>query len=358
MSIAMQPTDDENRRPDHTEIDTQSQVVGPAAPAPDETTSSTRPIDAPSRRVADAVLLLYADTLTDIETTRIGMENRLRSLLSEEDWGKGVNPHLPEVAVLQALLAQLQGIEHGAELVLKRAMRAHPLGPWVKGTVGIGEKQGARLLAAIGDPAGRPNVAKLWAYCGLHVILPAGHQSDETQLRLAAGEDPSASRGQSTFEAHRTGAPTGSTSHPGDQPQSVPQDPIVAGVAPSRKKGQKANWSGAAKMRVYLVAESCIKQARSPYREVYDAGRVKYAESVHAHPCPRCGPAGHPAVVGTALSLGHQHARAMRLVMKEILKDLWVEARRLESVSDDPGVAAGTMDESGRRSPNNGGDRS
>jgi hypothetical protein len=39
-------------------------------------------------------------------------------------------------------------------------MRAHPLGPWVKRTTGVGEKTGARLLAAIGDPAALPSVKK------------------------------------------------------------------------------------------------------------------------------------------------------------------------------------------------------
>jgi hypothetical protein len=33
--------------------------------------------------------------------------------------------------------------------------------------------------------------------------------------------------------------------------------------------------------------------------------------------------------MGTPLSPGHQHARAVRIVAKEILKDLWIEARNL-----------------------------
>jgi hypothetical protein len=106
-----------------------------------------------------------------------------------------------------------------------------------------------------------------------------------------------------------------------------------AGVAPTRARGQRANWSTTAKTRAYLVAESCIKQARSPYRAVYDDGRKKYEDALHPAPCKRCGPSGKPAETGSPLSAGHQHARAMRLVMKEILKDLWRESKRIHETA-------------------------
>src|SRR5690606_16891250 len=93
--------------------------------------------------------------------------------------------------------------------------------------------------------------------------------------------------------------------------------------------GEKANWNPQIKMRTYLIAESCIKQMDSPYRAVYDAARTKYADAVHSEECRRCGPSGKPAPVGSPLSDGHKHARAMRLVSKEILRDLWIEARRV-----------------------------
>ena len=80
-------------------------------------------------------------------------------------------------------------------------------------------------------------------------------------------------------------------------------------------------------MRAYLAAESCMKQRESPYRAVYDATRVKYADAVHSAECARCGPSGHPAMPGSALSDGHKHARGLRAVAKEILRDLWREAR-------------------------------
>jgi hypothetical protein len=248
---------------------------------------------------ADALLLLYADALDDLERVRIATENRARSLAQV----KGMDG-TPEQARLDGLTSGLAALEHDAELQLKRALRQHPLGPWVKRVVGIGEKQGARLLAAIGDPAERRTVSQLWAYCGYHVLHPDHHAVD-THAEIV-GVDPSGGPSQSATDAQ--------TAH--------------AGVAPSRRKGQRANWNSTAKMRAFLCAESCVKQAKSPYRAVYDAGRAKYADAIHAHPCARCGPSGKPAEIGSPLSAGHQHARALRLVAKAILRDLWVEARR------------------------------
>lgn len=249
---------------------------------------------------ADALLLIYADALDDLERVRIATENRVRSLVQV----KGMEG-TAEQARLEGLTEALHALEHGAELELKRALRQHPLGLWVRRTVGIGEKQGARLLAAIGDPAERRTVSQLWAYCGYHVLHPGQLPADTQQID--AGVDPSSDPGHGPGGAQRG----------------------FAGVAPSRRKGQKANWNSTAKMRAFLVAESCIKQARSPYRSVYETARTKYADATHQHPCPRCGPSGKPAAPGSPLSAGHQHARALRLVAKAILRDLWIEARRV-----------------------------
>lgn len=193
----------------------------------------------------DALLLILADTLDDLERQRIATMNRLRAL----ETAKGM-PDSPEARFMLELGRQLEALEHGAELELKRAMRIHPLAPWVKRTIGVGEKQGARLLAAIGDPAERSNPAKLWAYCGLHV---------------------------------------------------------VDGRRPRRVRGVQCNWSNTAKMRARLIAESCIKQAHSPYRPVYDREREKWATRDTTD--------------------GHRHNHALAVVAKAMLLDLWREAR-------------------------------
>ncbi len=48
------------------------------------------------------------------------------------------------------------------------------------------------------------------------------------------------------------------------------------------------------------------------------------ADKTHTVECVRCGPSGKPAQPGSPWSKGHQHAHALRVVGKEILRDLWV----------------------------------
>jgi hypothetical protein len=367
---------------------------------PDSPPAVAMEVSAPTvaaRRLADAILLLRAEALSDLEATRIANENRLRSLRQDYGLSEG-----PEIAAQTGLVQAIAELEHRAELELKRALRKHPLGAWVKTTQGVGEKQGARLIAAIGDPYwhsvhDRPRlVSELWAYSGLHVLHPGqrtagdqmkharvqsdlhpGHPTSETPVKPAgmeqttvgnAGTDAhirpaDGSPGRTTNDDHalRAGAQTSvghnfvdphtdhadgqnsagqrgadaHTAHAGGPSDAIgltcteAHRPDAGGVAPRRQRGQKANWNGAVKTRAYLVAESCIKKRDSPYRPVYDTGRAKYTDALHNHPCVRCGPAGKPAQPGSPLSLGHQHARAMRLVMKAILLDLWLESKRL-----------------------------
>ncbi len=275
--------------------------AGPGQPAANPFTDPTHP-----SLLADPLLALAADVLDDLEKVRVANENRLRQLTRSvadsdgQERGFGLDESHPDVARLAALVDMLAAAEHQAELNLARLLRAHPLGPWVAAQKGIGAKQGARLLAAIGDPYwndlhGRPRtVSELWAFCGYHVIRTP-----------ASGQMP-----------HGTGD-TQSTS---------------AGVAPRRQRGQQSNWSETARKRAWLVAVSCMK-ATGPYRAVYDATRARYAEAIHAGPCIRCGPAGKPAPAGSALSDGHKHARALRAVAKEVLRDLWRESRALHHTS-------------------------
>lgn len=200
--------------------------------------------DPPTTTVASE-LLFCAEFLDDTERIRIATENRLRSMLAD---GNDATPYA-------GLLARLEQLEHEATLALRRVMRQHPLGAWVKQSKGVGEKQGARLIAAIGTVAynhaedrPRRGPAELWAYCG-----------------YAPGQ--------------------------------------------KRKKGVKANWNATAKMRANRVAESCIKQMGSPYRVIYDKARASWADR--------------------DVKDGHKHNHALRVTAKEILKDLFLEARTI-----------------------------
>jgi hypothetical protein len=315
-------------------------TTGAATPSPEASVSAEPTRTAPAKRPAasnrvspvlsDPLLNLAVDILGDLEKVRIANENRLRQLTRDEtdadgeERGFGLTLDHPDVARQAALVRALKCerkaaaekhrgccLEHDAELNLAKHLRRHPLGPWVKAQRGVGEKQGARLLAAVGDPYwntlhDRPRtVSELWSYCGYHV-LPVGHGRTGTHSRIADGSQAG-------------GNP--------DQTRNEPQAAVV-GVAATRARGQKANWSATAKMRAYLVAVSCMKTT-GPYRDVYEQAREKYADTLHPAECRRCGPAGQPAAAGSPRSAGHQHAMALRVVAKEVLKDLWREAKRL-----------------------------
>lgn len=206
-----------------------------------------------------AELRTAAESLNDIERVRIAVENRHRAI---EQGATGKAPTtLLHTKADTGVLASLQHAEKLQIKNLERTIGAMPEGEWIKRTPGVGLKQGARLVASIGDPLwneasdrARRGPAELWAYCGLHVI---------------------------------------------------------DGEAPRRRKGKIANWNAEAKMRAYLVAESCIKvvgsdtRQRSPFRDVYEARRA-HTEQTHPE--------------WTDL---HSHRDALRVVAKAVLKDLW-----------------------------------
>lgn len=222
-------------------------------------------------------VLCLAENLHDIEGARIAMANRLRSLA-------GLDVGQADIPRLEALVAGITDLEHRGTLDLERAMRAHPLAPWVARSRGVGLKQAARLLAAIGNPywnelhqRPRRGPAELWAYCGYDV-----------RQRTSGAQDANADNAS-----------------PAGQNRPDPPCATAAGEAPRRRKGQRANWNTHARTRAYLIAESCMKASGGDYRAVYDHGRTKYAD----------------------LPKGHAHNRALRLVAKAVLRDIWIEAR-------------------------------
>ena len=263
-------------------------------------TESTQPAPTPNQPASTLPLVLVtptlklaAEVLDDLEKVWVANANRLRQLTrSGEDSdgemrGFGLSVEHPSVARQASIVEGLENLTAEATKALEKEMRGSLLGPWVKAQKGIGDKQGARLLAVIGDPYIRPPlkqeadpwepsrprlVSELWAYCGFHVL--------------------------------------------------------DSGVAPARRRGQLSNWSEDARKRAWLISASIIKSG-GPYREVYDETRARYADATHVIACVRCGPSGKPAQPGSPLSLGHQHARAMRMVSKTVLRDLWREAKRL-----------------------------
>ncbi len=229
-----------------------------------------------------------ANAYFDVQDFRNAMENKARS-------GQA------DIELVSFAADRYREIEaHVSRIMVTEMRQAVPLQvrAWQKASPGIGEHLLAKLLGVIGDPyvaqpmrwedrpgaaggkddpkrvlvAGEPyvrNVAKLWAICGV---------GDPARKRRA---------GMTTAEAAALGNPK-------------------------------------AKATMRLLAESCTKQPGSHYEIVYREARERYAARVHAQLCAQC---KDSSAAGEPWRPGHQHSAALRLVAKEILRDLWEAAR-------------------------------
>jgi hypothetical protein len=228
-----------------------------------------------------------ARMLWDIQGQRVATNNRIKAMerdgLMEEDTDE-----------LSAFLEVLEKSEGHFDRYLGRLAKSHPLGPWVQAQPGIGLPGFGRLIGCTGPffpvayedgkvKHGFPNVAKLWAYLGLHV---------------------------------------------------------KDGKAPKKTKGEAANWSQQGRKVCYQIGESIVKVGRGPYRQAYDDTKAKYLAR------PRVGDSGcpmgyvHKDAKGKVLQCiktdedGHEtsahiHAVAIRYAVKELLKDMWIEWQRI-----------------------------
>jgi hypothetical protein len=216
-----------------------------------------------------------------------------------EHWWDAAEVAAPQTSRrLRAFLQPAWGYQLASEDLVHGDLNL-PVREWQQQSRGVGEHLVARLLGHIGhptyatpshweglgpdrrlvqDPAFLRSVSQLWAYCG---------HGEPRHVRR---------RGMNSKEVQAGGKPI-------------------------------------AKSVVHLIAVSCIKQVANngrpagQYREVYDSARSRYRDRIHQAPCVRCGPQGHPAKVGSPWSLQHQHMAALRLVGKEVLRDMWLAAK-------------------------------
>ena len=251
--------------------------------------------------LSDPFLALAADVLDDAERTRIANENRLRQLTRSEadsdglERGFGLDESHPDVARLAALVDMLKQIEHQAGLNLNRLLRQHPLGPWVKAQKGIGEKQAARLLAVVGDPYVNEQtgeirtVSQLWAYCG---------HGDPSRRKF---------KGMTQADLFTLGNPTAKS-----RLWLISCAVLKAGGGEEKARGPADSRQGTPSLAAAYY-----------HRKRATVGRE------HARECVRCGPSGKPAQIGSPWSDAHRHADALRVLGKTILRELWIEAKRI-----------------------------
>jgi len=277
VSVVGEPnpaTDDQSPADTH-----RSHVVGGTLAANHPTTQGTTPMSPASDGWLE--LRIWAEMFDDAQKARIANVNRAER--------GGADPD-----IFGAHIAELTRTEHACRLAMRRTFRRvapKPIIEWQKATNGIGIDLLARLLGHMGNP--RWATPHHWEGTGSSRILITDPPFERTvgQLWQYAGH----------------GAP-------GRKWKGMTADDLAAQGSPMLK------------MLVHLNAEACMKCMTSPFRLVYEQTRQAVADKVHTVECVRCGPSGKPAQPGSPWSPGHQHAHALRIVGKEILRDLWMVA--------------------------------
>lgn len=264
------PTDQGYHETHGTVVGGQAPVVPPNHPA----TSRAQPTGQSSGGWVE--LRICADLFHRAQQERIAVANLLRT--SDHDM---FGPHL----------AQIEATEHAARLMLRRCYRRvvpDSLKALQKAEAGLGEDSFARILGHLGDP---------------YIATPHWWEGTGANRTLMVGE-PYVRTISQLWQYCGHGAP-------GRRTMGMTAEQLAGLGNPT------------VKMLVHLQAEFCMKQ-KGRYRALYEATRCQVEDKKHTVPCVRCGPSGKPAQEGTPWAKGHQHAHALRVVGKEILRDMWL----------------------------------
>lgn len=225
-----------------------------------------------------------ARQLWDLQAERIGAGNRVAAM--ERD---GVAPEYLERATL--IVDGLEKIERLIESDIRKAIKQHPLAPWIEAQRGIGLPTFASLLGVTGDIGRFPTVSKLWKYLGLHVT------PDGTAPKKVKGQGWTHTDCQHLHLA--TCPKTCTTDH---HPNCAPG---VMGTAYSPRGRTVACFN---------IGEMGIghqSKGSGPYRAAYDAKKAYYEAERPDWPQIR------------------RHKAALRYAAKEFIKALWVEWMRV-----------------------------
>lgn len=276
-----------------------------ASPRPTSTppgsTSHAVSKDVPTPGEYDQLRVL-AETYEDIQRTRVGVENRVKSLSVPADV---VAPSLKSLVTAEKQVAEAM------HCCFRRTAPA--VHAWVEETVGLGEHTFARLLGAIGHPviaqpyhwegegnerrlvADEPyfrSVSQLWSYCG--------HGDPSLRRRKGMMADEAAALGNPraktlVFLIARSIKLCAGTAISATEPMAGPP----AGALQSNEDGPIEDPN----------PKVGPARPRSPYRDVYEAARARYATE------------------DKWASNKHRDNSALRVTGKAVLKDLWLVAR-------------------------------
>jgi hypothetical protein len=178
-----------------------------------------------------------------------------------------------------------------------------PAWSWITGIKGLGAgSQAAKILALIDDIGRFDSVAKLWRYSGYG--LYEYYQDDGKVV-----------------------APTKGKEKQGEGPDAVivevelePKEGWEITTCRDRGiKGYVLPYNKTLKSALYVMADGFIKQQTPVYIDLY------YAEKKRQRSL-------HPEKIGKDFSDGHINNRAIRRMIKEFTKDLWLQWRTAEGL--------------------------
>lgn len=182
-----------------------------------------------------------------------------------------------------------------------------PVWPWITGIKGLGAgSQAAKVLALIDDISRYDTIAKLWRYAGYG--LYDYYEADGKPVAPVKGKQVKISDGSiSIVEVVTDRRP--------DWQVNTVRDRGVAGYVLPFNKTLKAT--------LYVVADGFIKQQTPHYTDIYYAEKMRQRE---LHP--------EKVKVGNRVDFSDAHIdnRGRRKMIKEFLKDLWVEWRTAEGL--------------------------
>lgn len=278
-------------------------------------------------------LRIWAESFHDAQENRKALVNRMER--------GGV-----DAALLEGHRSQLETSEHAFKLAMVRSyrlvVRTHmpAVEEWQKASFGIGEHLLARLLGHLGHPlVATPYVWQTDApdghncdpdRCGdRHLVALKPFTRTVGQLWQYCGHGAPAKRrkGMSQAEAFELGSPSCKMLVHLLAEATIKCQPQPIDVAKPKMEAVGATSTPQPKLQAKPNRRSV--GGKYYYRAVYDQ-RKAATEGRRFNGCTTC--------KGDTCSDGHRHADALRIVGKEILRDLWTHAQRMLETQAASGV--------------------
>lgn len=246
---------------------------------------------------------------------RIRVGNMIGAL---ERAGGDINPDLATARKF------VQKVEDAIKVPIEMEWRKHPLYQWQQSIPGFCLHDAAVLVAMLdGDP----------------YIAHPKRQITKAEAKELGLDIPKKKDGS---DMERWIIPAGDP-----YPRTVSQLWAFCGVGkPGRREKGMSQEDALAlgkpllKARMRGIAERLKMNHNAHFEAVYAAARTRVEARNHEKPCPQCGGKGKgPAAEGTPWRDGHKHAHALRIVAKQFLLELWIEAKRIHEERGQPSLA-------------------